>query len=146
MDARMLAGALVVAMTACGQMGTDGIAASHIAANVPGQIDFDRLLRRDLQQYFATSVGRPVAVEYELLRSGPTQTGIAYPKFYAWVRVVEKGSVLRQGAVRLAAIARERFDVTDFVSADEARANPERLRQVFPGPVCDRISERLVSP
>jgi hypothetical protein len=123
---------------------SDPIAASHIEANVPPPGDFDRILHRDLEAYFGSKgAGGHVSVEYELLRQGPTQSGVAYPKFYAWVQVQEGGRLLRAGAVRLAAIERQRFEITDFLLADEIRRSPDAITKVFPAPVCDRIQEKV---
>src|SRR5262249_12717365 len=97
---------------------------SHIDGNVPPKGEFDRILRRDLESYFESQGHQLVTVEYELLRNGPTQAGIAYPKFYAWVRAHAEDAVLEQGAVRLAAIDRTRFRVTDFISEPDIRASP----------------------
>jgi hypothetical protein len=55
----------------------------HIEANVPEQKNFRTYLTRDLNSYFASASSQPVSVEYDLLRDYPTQTGIAYPKYYA---------------------------------------------------------------
>jgi hypothetical protein len=122
----------------------DAIAASHIEVNVPPPGDFDRFLRRDLGAYFGSKgTGGPVSVEYELLRQGPTQSGVAYPKFYAWVKVRESGELLREGAVRLAAIERQRFEITDFLSADDIRRSPDAMTRVFPAPVCERIQAKV---
>src|SRR5438045_2576003 len=86
----MLVGSLVVAC----QSPMDSIADSHIRANVPDEKDFDNFLKRDLAAYFKELKKKDVVVEYELLRNGPTQSGIAFPKFYAWVRVKEDGNLL----------------------------------------------------
>jgi hypothetical protein len=64
----------------------DPVAQSHIDANVPSAEQFHSLLKRDLQAFFSNRHGSSVTVSYELLRDGPTQTGIAYPKYYAWVK------------------------------------------------------------
>ena len=79
---------------------------SHIDANVPEDSEFNRLLERDLTTQFVSrlSAKGPVRVQSTLLREGPTQTGIAYPKFYLWVTVHDDGRVLFEGAVRVAAI------------------------------------------
>src|SRR5213078_4351122 len=87
---------------ACAQ--GESIAESHIRANLPDKKNFDKFLKRDLEQYFKDSLQKTVHVEYELLRKGPTQTGIAYPKFYAWVTIRDGEKVIDQGAVRVAAI------------------------------------------
>ena len=122
----------------------DAIAASHVEANVPAPADFDRFLRRDLGAYFGSKASHGlVNVEYELLRQGPTQSGVAYPKFYAWVQVRENGQLLHEGAVRLAAIERRRFEITNFLSADDIRRSPDAITRVFPAPVCDRLQEKV---
>ncbi len=119
---------------------------SHIEANVPPLGEFNRLLQRDLNAYFKAKQGKTVQVEYENLRDGPTQSGVAYPKFYVWIRVSESGSVAAQGAVRLAAIERKRFEVTDFIAEQAIRDDPTAIYRVFPAPVCDTIKARLAIP
>lgn len=121
------------------------ISRSHVEANVPpdGQ-QFDALLTRDLEHYFKAKVQSEVKVAFELLRLGPTQTGIAFPKFYAWVVIRSRatGQDISQGAVRLSAQAGT-FVVTDYISLADMKANPGILNEVFPGPVVDRIRARL---
>ena len=116
---------------------------SHIEANVPGPTEFNRLLQRDLESYVRKSRGKSARVEYEMLRAEPTQSGIAYPKFYVWVRVFNGASVVDQGAVRLAAIERREFQVTDFLSERAIRTDPKAIYRVFPTPVCERINSKL---
>src|SRR5437016_282957 len=82
---------------------------SHIDANVPDASAFDQYLQRDLKSYFS---GANVTVD--LLRRGPTQSGVAYPKFYAWVRAVAPSAAPVEGAVRVEAVDRQKFIVTDF--------------------------------
>lgn len=123
---------------------TQDIQRSHIEANVPAPADFDRFLQRDLRSYFAQArKSEEVRVEFELLREGPTQTGVSYPKFYAWVRVDGGKSPADRGAVRLAAIEKKRFEVTDFVSEQAVRKDPDGISQIFPGAVCERIKSKL---
>src|SRR5689334_6132614 len=100
---------------------------SHIRDNVPDAADFDRFLQRDLRAYFSGA-----SVKFDLLRRAPTQSGVAYPKFYAWVRAVASGAPPVEGAVRLAAEDREKFVITDFLSAQEIRANPGQVYAIFP--------------
>ena len=117
---------------------------SHIDANVPARAEFDRFLRRDLEAYFAATTAQPIAaLDYQLLRDGPTQSGLAYPKYYVWVVVQIKGDKGQEGAVRLQAMDRERFEGTHFLSRDEISSNPSGFRSVFPEPVCVRIEEVL---
>jgi hypothetical protein len=121
----------------------EDIQRSHIEANVPPPGQFATLLQRDLEAYFNASKKKGVRVEYELLRDGPTQSGVAYPKFYLWVRVLDDGTIIKQGAARVAAIARKKFDITSFVSEGSIRADPKALYSVFPSPVCERIKAQL---
>jgi hypothetical protein len=116
---------------------------SHIEANVPGPAEFNRLLHRDLDSYFTKTRGKSLRVEHEMLRDGPTQAGVAYPKFYVWVRVFEGSAIVDQGAVRLAAIEKREFQVTDFLSERTIRADPKGIYRVFPAPVCERIKTKL---
>jgi len=108
----------------------DEAATSHINADVPAQSLFDPALRRDLLAYFGGE-----RVEYTLLRAGPTQSGTAHPKYYAWVKIAGRG----EGAVRLAAVGGNHFEVTDFVSLTEVRERPSRLNGVFPEALMSEI-------
>ena len=130
-------------VTACAQPQGESIAESHIRANVPDEKDFAKFLKRDLEQYFKDTVKKTVTVEYELLRNGPTQSGIAYPKFYTWVTVRDGKTVIDQGAVRVAAVEKKHFDVTDFVSEADIKDAPMVLDLIFPKPVADKIRERV---
>lgn len=109
-------------ITACG----------HIEANVPNAEDFKPFLVRDLNSYFRSKLQKSVNVDYELLRNGPTQTGIAWPKYYAWVRVYEGSKLIDQGAVRLAAVRKSEFGITDFLSKVEIRKDAQNVRKIFP--------------
>lgn len=115
------------------------IANSHIRANVPDAKDFDALFRRDVAVFFANRTGKAVRVEYRLLRNQPTQSGVAFPKYYAWVNVFLGDSLLEQGAVRLAAESRERFEVLNYLEASEIRANPGEAASIFPASLVPRI-------
>lgn len=117
----------------------DSIAESHIEGNVPEGNDFDAFLKRDLTAYFKERNNRVVTVEYEFLRNAPTQTGIAYPKFYAWIKIYENKNLIDEGAVRLAAIEKKRFEVTDYVSKKEVQTEPEKIYKIFPRAVADKI-------
>jgi hypothetical protein len=134
----------VCASAAC-QSPMEAVADSHVRANVPDEKEFDRLLKRDLAAYFKERKGREVSVDYELLRKGPTQTGIAFPKFYAWVKVRDKGGdgLLEEGAVRLAAVEKKSFGVTDFLKRADAERDPESAYKIFPRPVADKIREMV---
>jgi hypothetical protein len=116
--------------------------ASHIEANVPDASQFSRLLERDLNAYFKTRGVRNPNSRFELLRQGPTQSGIAYPKFYLWVWVSSGKNNAAAGAVRVAAVGRERFEITDFLSEEEIREAPNQVGSVFPAPLVRAIHKR----
>jgi hypothetical protein len=117
---------------------------SHIEANVPAPGDFNRFLLRDLGAYFVrTRKQKSVSVDFELLRDGPTQSGISYPKFYVWVRLDGGKSSDDRGAARIAAVERKQFEITDFVSEQEIRSDKDAIYSAFPGPVCEKIKARL---
>lgn len=115
------------------------IADSHIKANVPNETDFNTFLLRDLKAYFRQTFKKNVNVTYEMLRAGPTQTGIAYPKFYVWVKVFDGDNLLDQGAVRVAAIEKTRFDVTTFLSVADIESNPQKVSSIFPSALVPKI-------
>lgn len=120
---------------------------SHIDGNVPEPAEFDKVLARDLRQYFSKDRNKKnVAVEYELLRRAPTQVGVSYPKFYLWVRLAGGKSPQDRGAVRVAAIEKNQFEVTDFVSEEAIRADPDRIYTVFPAALCPLIKTKANLP
>jgi hypothetical protein len=114
------------------------LADSHIEGNVPRGAFFDEYLKRDLKNYFCGE-SKDCIVTYELLRDGPTQTGISYPKYYLWARCLRKNTVEREGVVRVAAIEKKRFDVTNFLSRDDISKSPEQVGSVFPAALLDKI-------
>lgn len=76
---------------------------------------FDARLQRGLREHFGPA-GR---IESSLLRDAPTQSGAAWPKHCAWVRVLGNAPLQppREGAARLADAGGEAFEVTHFVAA-----------------------------
>jgi len=117
---------------------------SHVEANIPPASDFDTDLGRDLRAWFTLRQGSPAAVRFELLRREPTQSGVAYPKYYAWVEVQNASPPVVRGAVRVAAVARDRFEVLQFLPADEIRARPDAVQSVFPAALVPEISRRAM--
>jgi hypothetical protein len=129
----------VYVSTASGETTAD----SHIQANVPGTMVFRAYLKRDVGEYLSKRAEKEVVVDYELLREAPTQTGVAYPKFYAWVRGSDNDKrIIFEGAMRLAAIERKRFQVTDFVTVQDMVANPKKIEEIFPVLLIPTIREK----
>ena len=119
--------------------------ADHIAANVPNEAEFSAFLERDLRAYFAAAGIRSPSVRFEMLRQGPTQSGIAYPKYYLWVWVWSEGSPAVSGAVRVAAVQRERFEVTEFLARERIIAQPGQIGSIFPAPLVQPIRTRAAA-
>ncbi len=116
---------------------------SHIDGNVPAAKDFHKFLVRDLQKYFSSLLKTKVLVEYELLRDGPTQSGVSFPKYYAWVKIYGKGAkLIEQGAVRVAAEDKTEFGVTDFWNVNKIRDDEKNLPLTFPKNLCALVSAK----
>jgi len=99
-------------------------------------------MERDLCAYFEQRLKQKtdeVRVEYQLLRDSPTQTGISYPKYNLWARIFSGRKLVASGAVRVAAVEKLRFDVTDFLSSEEILAAPARVQLVFPAVLKEKI-------
>lgn len=122
-----------------------GLALSHVAANEPPTAQFASMLKRDTAAYFARQRSGAAVVDIELLRKGATQSGVAYPKYYAWVRVAAPGGVDFIGAVRVAAIDGERFEVTDYLSCHQLASDPSAASAVFPAALLPAIQARAAS-
>jgi hypothetical protein len=132
----------IITANAYGQNVWESIADSHIKANVPDEKDFRNFLIRDLQSYFKDMLKKTVRAEYELLRDAPTQSGVAYPKFYAWVKIFEDSRLIDEGAVRLAAIEKKHFEVTDYLSKRDIEEKPAVLERIFPRALVESIKKR----
>jgi hypothetical protein len=112
---------------------------------VPNASEFDDLLKRDIGRYFRQRYGRPLKIRCELLRKAATQTGVAFPKFYGWVQVYDNGTLLTEGAVRLAAVERTMFEVTNYCKKEDIVKDPTSIDSVFPAALCPDIRKRANS-
>lgn len=125
-------------------VGVDRLRLDHINGNVPDFAAFDSVLKRDLDSYFGKCRKKAVKTSYELLRKTATQVGVAYPKYYAWVRVSDAKSadLLEQGVVRLAAKDKKEFEITHFLPASEICNNPALLSEIIPRSLCAGAEQR----
>lgn len=121
---------------------TPSIAESHIEANTPEADNFRPFLIRDLTAYLEPLYGNQLTVDYELLRDIPTQSGVAYPKFYLWLKVTDADQKVIEGAARVAAVDKRRFDVTDFVPRSDIVSQPDILRYIFPQALIMKIQKK----
>lgn len=124
-------GALILPFTVA--LAQADVQRSYVEANVPPAAQAEAILRRDLAAFFAKSTGQSVvSLQISALRDGPTQSGVSYPKFYFWVRATGTGAVIAEGAVRVAAVDRVRFEVTDFLPKAKIQESPGQVAAVFP--------------
>ncbi|MCC6501808.1 MAG: hypothetical protein IT362_01570 [Deltaproteobacteria bacterium] len=114
---------------------------SHVESNAPSTETFDKVLKRDLEDYFKTP-GKEITINFELLRKVATQSGVSYPKYYIWVKIRDGNLILNEGAVRVAAIGKEKFKVTDFISKRDIQTNTVIVEHVFPKALVDIIRTR----
>lgn len=119
------------------------VAQSHIRGNVPPSSDFDKLLRRDLTTYFKQSNGKAVTVDYQLLHREPTQSGVALPKYYLWVKTYQGGKLIEEGAARGAAIKQKQFEFISYFSKTDMVEHPQLIDRTFPIPIGDKIKNRI---
>ena len=117
------------------------VQASHITGNVPPDASFSLLLERDVRAYLLANRLPSKNVEIELLRKGPTQSGISYPKYYVWIRAADEAGRHVEGVMRVAAIDRIRFDITDFTPAASIRSDPVSLDAIYPARLIPAIRE-----
>ena len=115
---------------------------SHIDGNIPDKNEFDSLLNRDLAKYFLALYG-PTTVKWEFLRDGPTQSGVSYPKYYLWIEINNGQKLVSEGAVRVAAIDKTRFDITNYVDINQIKDKSTDIYNIFPRAVCEKIESRL---
>ena len=106
--------------------------ASHISANVPPDTSFMAFLERDVRAYLVANHIPLKSLQIELLRKGPTQSGVSYPKYYIWICGVDEAGHHINGAMRVAAIDRVRFDITDFTPATSIQSDPTSLASIYP--------------
>ncbi|HTI69598.1 MAG TPA: hypothetical protein VMF06_06515 [Candidatus Limnocylindria bacterium] len=115
------------------------VAKSHITGNVPSVEEFRPFLIRDLAAYLKPQYGEGLQIGYELLRKGPNQSGVAYPKYYLWLTFTNAQNTVVEGATRVAAIDHREFNITDFMPSSEINAEPGIVSRVFPKPLVSKI-------
>ena len=116
----------------------------HIDANVPDQKDFDRILNRDITKYVTDKADKDITVKVELLRDGPSQSGVALPKYYIWIeKRNSKGVLMEEAAARIAAIDRDHFDVIQYYDRKRLETETDLVSKVFPADVYAKIVAKL---
>src|SRR4051812_38534942 len=133
-SARLIfASGILIALTSC--------MPDHVSPNVPADENFDKELSRTLTYYMCAGYSDKCVCKYELLREGPTQSGISYPKYYVWAKSIDGGKVTSEGALRLEAEDKT-FGVTHYLSKKDILADPSELDPIFPAALKDKILAR----
>ena len=81
-------------------------------------------------------------VQVELLRRAPTQVGVSLPKYYLWVEGYQNGSISSRGAMRVAAVEQEQFEVLQYFTASSIRQDQEQVKKTFPAALVEDIVRR----
>ena len=143
---RLMLLSLCLWLAACGPTPAEpSVEQSHVTGNVPGQSAFNALLTRDLLAHLQSSDPQLTRVEFKLLRDAPTQSGVALPKYYAWVKAFAGTSLRQEGAVRVAAVDKTHFDVTHFFSKTQLQQG-DQAKQVFPAALMPDIMRLAATP
>lgn len=115
------------------------LAESHVNGNVPAEKDCVPFLTRDLNAYFAGRANTPAVKSFEMLRDGPTQSGLSFPKFFAWVVLLDG----REAAVEVAAIDKKEFRIVQVFFASDIAKDRQVMNEQFPPPVIETVLEHL---
>ena len=125
----------------------DDVRRAHIEAHLPPEEVFESYLRRDIVARFKSMPDPGVTrAEFAFLRQGATQSGVAYPKWYLWTKVYAGNALRYEGALRVAAVERTHFQVTDFVPKADIRAGKVALQKIFPALLVPAIMDLARAP
>lgn len=119
------------------QMLVGAIGYSHINGNVPGKDEFDKLLSRDIREYF--NVREEAKVEYDFLRKGPEQVGVSPPYYFLWVKVHDN-DIEHEGAMSMYVIDKKKFYVTSYIDREAIERDFSIVYKTFSLPQCVKIS------
>ena len=73
----------------------------------------------------------------------PTQVSVGTPKYYIWVKLYGQKGLIEEGAVKVAAVEKTQFTVLNYSTIADLKKSPEKINQVFPLPVGDKIRSRI---
>lgn len=114
----------------------------QIAANVPPNSRFHEYLERDVRAFLVKRNQEDVPFSVDLLRTPPTQVGIAFPKYYVWIEASSPTQGDLSGAARVAAVAGREFSIQEFIPRREINAQPDGLYTTFPSRLVPHIVEQ----
>ena len=118
------------------------IRSDQIAANVPPNSRFHEYLERDVRAFLIQRNQEDVPFSVDLLRTQPTQVGIAFPKYYVWIEASSPTQGDISGAARLAAVNGREFSIQEFITRREINSQPDALTRTFPSRLVPHIVEQ----
>jgi hypothetical protein len=118
------------------------IRADHIAANVPPNSRFHEYLERDIRAFLVQRAQEDVQFSVDLLRTPPTQVGVAFPKYYVWIEASSPTQGDLSGAARVAAVNGREFSIQEFITRRDINAQPDALYRTFPASLVPHIAEQ----
>ncbi|MFA6131196.1 MAG: hypothetical protein WC730_02970 [Patescibacteria group bacterium] len=117
---------------------------THLEANEPPAEYLDEYLERDVMNYFNNVIDVHVTLlNFEFLREGASQVGLAEPKYYVWVSAYDDDIVVEEGALYLAAAEQQYFRILNFFSVEEIIEDPSEMNKLFPNDVMTKIEEKV---
>lgn len=127
-------------LVGCNNFRLDSYDKSAVDAN---QKDLSPNFALTLKEYFRLKTSKNVTIQFDLLRKGGTETGIAFPKYYAWVEIFEGTSRIERGAVRVAEVDTGKYEVTHYLADSEIESDPDIVYSIFPKELGDRIIKKV---
>ncbi len=114
----------------------------QVAANVPPNSRFHEYLERDVRAFLVQRNQEDVQLSVDLLRTPPTQVGIAFPKYYVWIEASSPTQGDLSVAARVAAVGGREFRIQEFIPRREINAQPDALHRTFPAGLVPHIIEQ----
>jgi hypothetical protein len=87
----------------------------------------------------------PESVTIDMLRDRGTVTGVASPKYYVWIAATDRQGRPLEGVMRIAHVEGEHYEVLQFFTAAELRAEPDLAASYFPKVLLSAIAQRAKS-
>lgn len=115
----------------------------NILPKVSQTVAFNDSLQEYLNEQFQSNYEGNISVQFEFLREEATQTGNAYPKYYLWVIILDNAQLIDEGAIRLALLDQNTFEITHYITKSQMKEDPTSLEMIFPKEVVEYIKQRF---
>lgn len=115
----------------------------NISPKVSQTEAFNDSLQEYLNEQFQSYYEGNISVQFEFLREEATQTGNAYPKYYLWVIIFDNAQLIDEGAIRLALLDQNKFEITHYITKSQIKEDPTSLEMIYPKEVVEYIKQKL---